>query len=95
MREELADSFIRVARAMLDEARAVKSTWEAVVRKVYPELVDTAELREDEAHTRQRKICTHARTDIMKLAAAHMSYIFPMGDKWFKHNAATSFCNSG
>lgn len=84
MREELADAFIRVARTMLDEARAVKSTWEAVVRKVYPELVDTAELREDEAHTRQRKICTHARTNIMKLAAAHMSYIFPMGDKWFK-----------
>lgn len=84
MDENLEKSFIRVAKAMLDEARNIKSTWEPVVKKVYPELVDTAELREDEAHSRQRKICTHARTDIMKLAAAHMSYIFPMGDKWFK-----------
>lgn len=84
MEENIEKSFIRVARAMLDEANSVKATWEPVVRKVYPELIDTAELREDDAHNRQRKICTHARTDIMKLAAAHMSYIFPMGDKWFK-----------
>jgi hypothetical protein len=84
MEENIEKSFIRVARAMLDEASSVKATWEPVVRKVYPELIDTAELREDDAHNRQRKICTHARTDIMKLAAAHMSYIFPMGDKWFK-----------
>lgn len=84
MDENMERSFVRVAKAMLDESRAIKSTWEPVVRKVYPELVDTAELREDDAHSRQRKICTHARTDIMKLAAAHMSYIFPMGDKWFK-----------
>ena len=84
MDDNIEKSFIRVARAMLDEASSVKSTWEPVVRKVYPELIDTAELREEDAHSRQRKICTHARTDIMKLAAAHMSYIFPMGDKWFK-----------
>lgn len=84
MEENLNMSFVRVAKAMLDEARTIKSTWDPVVRKVYPELVDTAELREEQAHSRQRKICTHARTDIMKLAAAHMSYIFPMGDKWFK-----------
>lgn len=84
MDENINKSFVRVARAMLDEAARIKATWEPVVRKVYPELVDTAELREEDAHSRQRKICTHARTDIMKLAAAHMSYIFPMGDKWFK-----------
>lgn len=84
MDDNIEKSFVRVARAMLDEASSVKSTWEPVVRKVYPELIDTAELREEDAHSRQRKICTHARTDIMKLAAAHMSYIFPMGDKWFK-----------
>lgn len=84
MEDNLEMSFVRVARAMLDEAGRVKTTWTPVVKKVYPELVDTANLQEEEAHTRQRKICTHARTNIMKLAAAHMSYIFPMGDKWFK-----------
>lgn len=84
MDEILEMAFIRVAKAMLDEAGSVRGTWESVVRKVYPELIDTAHLREEDAHSRQRKICTHARTDIMKLAAAHMSYIFPMGDKWFK-----------
>lgn len=84
MDEDITKSFVRVARAMLDEAARIKTTWQPVVRKVYPELIDTADLREEDAHTRQRKICTHARTDIMKLAAAHMSYIFPMGDKWFK-----------
>lgn len=71
-----------------------RSTWERVVKKVMPHLVDAAYNREIDTKDRKPRICTRANMNVHKLASAHMSYIFPQGNKWFRLESWNQGCDT-
>lgn len=77
-------SLLDICSALERTAAQDRSTWERVVNKVMPNLVDSAYGREKENKGRAQRVCTRAAVNVHKLASAHMSYIFPQGNKWFK-----------
>lgn len=62
-----------------------KLEWSEVVSKVMPEILQAANLQENvrAVDNKKRRKCPLARAAVMKLASAYMSYITPMGEKWF------------
>lgn len=72
--------------SLFNAAERNRSVWERVVNKVMPEVVEASYLRDqDEDASSRKRLCTRARVDIRKLASAAMSYIFPMGHRWFRY----------
>lgn len=71
--------------ALFAEADKDRSIWEPVVRKVMPQLVSAANLEDNKGKSwEKRRICSRAHMDILKLASSGMSYIYPMGHRWFR-----------
>jgi len=64
-----------------------KMEWQGVVSKVMPDILKAANLNENISAPKGRKaqLCHQARTAVMKLASSYMSYITPMGQKWFAY----------
>lgn len=78
-----AEQFMRTCDSLFNTASRDKASWADIVRKVMPELIPASNLQEDVKNNMGR-ICSHARVDILNLATAHMSYIFPEGQRWFR-----------
>ncbi len=73
--------YIRLARALMTQRTDL--TWIPLVRHVLPKLIPAsclAELKDDGLPPR---VCAHAQTAILKLAAGHINYITPRGQSWF------------
>ncbi|MCD8071147.1 MAG: portal protein [Akkermansiaceae bacterium] len=71
----------RIAQALLNKRRDER--WHHLVRHVLPELIPAAALTEMEDDGLPARLCGRARTDILKLASAHINYITPRGQSWF------------
>jgi hypothetical protein len=84
MEREQVRALLDVCSALERTAERDRATWERVVNKVMPNLVDSAYNREINSKGRPQRVCTRAAVNVHKLASAHMSYIFPQGNKWFK-----------
>lgn len=72
-----------LCEALFREAERDKASWAGCVRRVFPEIVDSAAMTEAFGLERPR-LCPHARTSALTLASAMMSYVFPQGHPWFK-----------
>lgn len=81
--KKYADAFMRTCESLFNLANRDKSSWADIVQKVLPELIPASNLQDDVKENRNR-VCSHARVDILNLATAHMSYIFPEGQRWFR-----------
>ncbi|MCD8070548.1 MAG: portal protein [Akkermansiaceae bacterium] len=84
MNQKLTDQqqeWIHLAHALF--AQRGDKTWIPYVRHVMPRLIPAAFLNELEDDGVPRRICAHAQTAILKLAAGHMNYITPRGQGWF------------
>lgn len=81
--KETVDAFMRTCSSMLVEAEKDKGAWVDIVKLVLPELIPASNLRDD-VKSDMGRICSHARVDILNLATAHMSHIFPEGQRWFR-----------
>lgn len=81
--EKYTDAFMRTCQSLFNTANRDKGSWVSIVRKVIPELIPASELQDD-VKSNMGRICSHARVDILNLATAHMSYIFPEGQRWFR-----------
>lgn len=84
MKDDKVKSLLDICAAMEITAQRDRATWERVVNKVMPNLVDAAHNTEIQNKGRAPRVCTRAAVNVHKLASAHMSYIFPQGNKWFK-----------
>jgi hypothetical protein len=84
MDDRIEDAYLRVCENLFKQADTERSSWQRVVNKVMPKLVVTAVLHEENAKDENERICSQANIDILKLASAHMSYIYPSGHQWFK-----------
>lgn len=73
----------RTCQSLFQTATADRGLWQGVVEKVIPNIVDAAYLREHTKTAKPRQ-CPRANVNIHKLTAAHMSYIFPVGQQWFR-----------
>lgn len=81
-----AQRYHELCTSLFNTADKNRSVWERVVNKVMPEVVEASHLRDyDEAGQSRERLCTRARVDVRKLASAAMSYIFPMGHRWFHY----------
>lgn len=78
------DILFRTCESLFSTADKDKDTWYDVVEKVMPELIPAANLAEQYDKEHKTRICSHARVDILNLATAHMSHIFPEGQRWFR-----------
>lgn len=81
--QKYVDAFMRTCNSLLTSAERDKSTWTDIVRNVIPELIPASCLQED-VKSNMGRVCSHARVDILNLATAHMSHIFPEGQRWFR-----------
>jgi hypothetical protein len=75
------DILFRTCESLFSTADRDKDTWYDVVEKVMPELIPAANLSEQYDKEHKSRICSHARVDILNLATAHMSHIFPEGQR--------------
>ena len=75
---------MRLCESLLREATIDRGRWESIVEMTFPELLNAADLKENEAVRNRPPICPRARQGILKLASAHMTFITPMGDRWFQ-----------
>lgn len=71
--------------ALLLSARMDRSAWEKLVRLTFPELLSVADLQRPDDSDDYEPLCAHARLAALNLAAAHVSYITPMGERWFEY----------
>ena len=81
--KKYAETFMRTCTALFNLSDRDKGSWVDVVKKVIPELIPASELQDD-VKSNMGRVCSHARVDILNLATAHMSYIFPEGQRWFR-----------
>lgn len=81
--KKLSEVFMRTCDSLFLEAGRDKASWVDIVQKVLPELIPASNLN-DNVKENNGRICSHARVDILNLATAHMSYIFPEGQRWFR-----------
>lgn len=61
--------------------------WVDAVRYVLPDLILSANLTENNTSPKEKRqrLCPQARTAVTKLTSAYLSYITPIGHKWFKY----------
>lgn len=80
--KEQSKKDIRLCEALFREADVARGRWENVVRMTFPEILAAADLQEESK--KGMPICHRARQGVYKLASAHMTYITPLGDRWFQ-----------
>lgn len=71
--------------ALLLSARRDRTTWDRLLRLTFPELLSVADLQRPDDSDDYEPLCAHARLAALNLAAAHVSYITPMGERWFQY----------
>lgn len=76
---------LRLCETLFSAERSNRSHWQEVMRLVMPELIDSADLQETHSKKERKRVCSHAQTNVLKLAAAHSAYITPMAQKWFQY----------
>lgn len=81
-RSDQINDWYRTASSLLN--RRKDERWFELVRHVMPELIPAASLTEMEDDRLPARLCARARTDILKLASAHINYITPRGQSWFQ-----------
>lgn len=82
--KENVEKYTRLAETLLHGAVASKRMeWESMARLIAPELVDAASHREN-APSGENRICAEACECLDKLTGAHISYLTPMGHRWFR-----------
>lgn len=73
---------------MFNGSRATRRMeWVEAVRYVLPDLIQSAQLTENNTSPKEKRqrLCPQARTAVTKLTSAYLSYITPIGHKWFKY----------
>ncbi len=88
VREEKED-YKAICEALLLSAKADRCNWEEAVRMTFPELLKVADLQKP-ARNDEEPLCSHARQGVLSLASAHVSYITPMGERWFQYTPIMS-----
>ncbi len=87
--------YYRIARSLFSHLAPAKAEWEEVVGLVDHDLLELAEMQEqqhgsyiqyDKKKKRASSTCSRARTNARKLAAAQMHNITPLGQKWFRYD---------
>lgn len=79
------EKYRSVCESLLMSARQDRSYWDKLVRITFPELIDVADLQKPETTDEEEPLCSHARLAALTLASAHVSYITPMGERWFQY----------
>lgn len=82
-----ARQYYDLCQSLLDTADQDRSEWEGLVRKVFPEILNSADLRDRNQRVDRSRLCSHARVDVQKLSSVVMSYIYPMGHRWFRFDS--------
>lgn len=84
MISERVEKYMQLAESLLHgQAAAKRSEWQGLAMIIAPELVDAAWHRENSPTERER-ICAEACECLDKLTGAHISYLTPMGHRWFR-----------
>lgn len=82
--QDEAGEYMRVAQALM--GRGVPTDWHVYVRHVMPELVDATLIQPaDGGRGKRPRICSRAKTGLLKLVSAHSTYITPRGVNWFTY----------
>lgn len=81
-----SSKYLSLATSLLNDRTGKRLEWKNVVRMVMPWILQAADLHENDK-ARDRRICSQAAEAATKLTSAHMSYITPMGEKWFRFSA--------
>lgn len=74
---------LRLCESLFSSERQNRAHWEPIAEMVMPELLESADMQEYHKK-KERRICGHAHSCVLKLAAAHGSFITPMAQKWFQ-----------
>lgn len=82
-----AREYYDLCQSLLASADQDRSEWEGLVRKVFPEILNSAHLRDRNQKVDRTRLCSHARVDVQKLSSVVMSYIYPMGHRWFRFDS--------
>lgn len=77
--------YYRIASSLFSQRR--DGDWRRYVRHVMPTLMTAAELGDLPDDGFPKRICSRARTGVLKLASAHTTMITPRGVKWFSYDA--------
>ena len=80
------DRIFEFCEALFSKAEVNKAQWRDVVSLVFPEIVAAADVNNPNAiagAAANSRTCAHARTDVLDLSSAKMSYVFPFGHRWF------------
>lgn len=81
---ERVEKFMHLADSLLHgQATAKRKEWEKLAMVIAPELVDAAYHKENSPGEHDR-ICSEACECLDKLTGAHISYLTPMGHRWFR-----------
>lgn len=84
MISERVEKYMHLAESLLHgQAAAKRSEWQGLAMVIAPELVDAAWHRENSSAEHER-ICAEACECLDKLTGAHISYLTPMGHRWFR-----------
>lgn len=75
--------YYRIAQSLFSRTNY---EWRRYVRHVLPKLIPAADLAEMEDDGMPERVCARAKTGVLKLASAHLNYITPRGQNWFKYD---------
>lgn len=81
--EEHVQKYHAYCEALFNQSDKDRAQWAPVVKWVLPEIVAASHLQENDRHAEQARVCSRAKTDLLNLASAMMSYVFPAGHRWF------------
>lgn len=79
-----ADEYYGIANDLFSSSQS--HAWDECARHVMPELLETSTLNESDDSGFKRRICARARTNVRKLASAHLNFITPRGINWFRYS---------
>lgn len=75
--------YYRIAQSLFNNTNY---EWRRYVRHVLPKLIPAADLEEMKDDGMPERVCARAKTGVLKLASAHLNYITPRGQNWFKYD---------
>lgn len=87
--QEQTTDYKATCESLLMSAKTDRANWEEAVRMTFPELLRIADLQNKNSRD-EEPLCSHARQGVLSLASAHVSYITPMGERWFQYTPLTT-----
>lgn len=75
--------YYSIANRLLN--RKPNTKWHAWCRRVMPELISNSDIRRLSNDKLPDRICSRAKSGVLKLVSAHINYITPRGTKWFSY----------